>query len=59
MAEDKNKQSPQPMRESHIDKQDRSINTNYTEHIRNTDVTTTQKAPPNPFTGNGGNKKDQ
>lgn len=58
MAEDKSNQKPQPIRESVKDRANDSLNNNYSEYIKNNDVTTTQKAPENPFRDDGKKKDD-
>lgn len=58
MAEDKSNQKPQPVRESVKDRTNDSFTTNYSEHVKNNTVTTTQKAPENPFRDDGKKKDD-
>ena len=58
MAEDKNNQRSQQIRESVNDSSNRNISTNYSEHVKNNTVTTTQKAPENPFRDDGKKKDD-
>lgn len=57
MAEDKNKQTPQPIRESVVPQPNRSGTVDYSESVRKSDVTNTMPAPANPFR-NGDHKKD-
>lgn len=57
MAEDKNKQTPQPAQDSALEKATRVDTGNFTESIRSSYVTSTLKPPENP-SRNGGDKKD-
>lgn len=57
MAEDKYKQTPQPIRESVVEKANRNDNGNFSESIKSSNVSSTLKPPENP-SRNGGNKKD-